>query len=132
MVLGGPALGQAVGGGCLIRPHGADVARGGPALGVQRVEVHVEPLARGLAGVDRAADGGALGVLVGSSTHSASSAGAFRFLRLVSPLRAGEPNHYLLDDHDLVGEARTEPAFELVSLGAFPAMIAGGCDGGGG
>ena len=41
-------------------------------------------------------------------------------------LRAGEPNHYLLDDHNLVGEARTEPAFELVSLGAFPAMIPGG------
>ncbi len=41
-------------------------------------------------------------------------------------LRAGEPNHHLLDDHALVGEARTKPAFELVSLGAFPAMIAGG------
>ena len=41
-------------------------------------------------------------------------------------LRAGEPNHYLLDNHDLVTRARTEAAFELVSLGAFPAMIAGG------
>lgn len=41
-------------------------------------------------------------------------------------LRAGEPNHYLLDHHDLVVRARTEAAFELVSLGAFPAMIAGG------
>lgn len=41
-------------------------------------------------------------------------------------LRAGEPNHYLLDHHDLVARARTEAAFELVSLGAFPAMIAGG------
>ena len=41
-------------------------------------------------------------------------------------LRAGEPNHYLLDRHALVARARTEAAFELVSLGAFPAMIAGG------
>ena len=41
-------------------------------------------------------------------------------------LRAGEPNHYLFDHHDLVARARTEAAFELVSLGAFPAMIAGG------
>ncbi len=41
-------------------------------------------------------------------------------------LRAGEPNHYLLDHHDLVTHARTEAAFELVSLGTFPAMIAGG------
>jgi gamma-glutamylcyclotransferase (GGCT)/AIG2-like uncharacterized protein YtfP len=41
-------------------------------------------------------------------------------------LRAGEPNHYLLDDHDLVGSVCTEPVFELVSLGAFPAMVAGG------
>ena len=41
-------------------------------------------------------------------------------------LRAGEPNHYLLDHHDLVARARTEAAFEFVSLGAFPAMIAGG------
>ena len=41
-------------------------------------------------------------------------------------LRAGEPNHYLLDHHDLVARARTEAAFELVSLGAFPAMVAGG------
>lgn len=41
-------------------------------------------------------------------------------------LRAGEPNHYLLDHHELVARARTEAAFELVSLGAFPAMIDGG------
>ena len=41
-------------------------------------------------------------------------------------LRAGEPNHYLLDHHYLVARARTEAAFELVSLGAFQAMIAGG------
>ena len=43
-------------------------------------------------------------------------------------LRAGEPNHYhyLLDHHAIVRRARTEPAFELVSLGAFPAMVAGG------
>ena len=41
-------------------------------------------------------------------------------------LRAGEPTHYLLDHHAIVRRALTEPAFELVSLGAFPAMVAGG------
>ena len=41
-------------------------------------------------------------------------------------LRAGEPNHYLLDDRALVGSVCTEATFELVSLGAFPAMIEGG------
>ena len=41
-------------------------------------------------------------------------------------LRSGEPNHYLLDHHDLVRRGRTEPAFELVSLGAFPALVHGG------
>lgn len=41
-------------------------------------------------------------------------------------LLSGEPNHRLLTAASLVGEARTEPAFELVSLGAFPAMVAGG------
>jgi len=41
-------------------------------------------------------------------------------------LLSGEPNHRLLVDAALVGEARTEPVFELVSLGAFPAMVADG------
>ncbi len=41
-------------------------------------------------------------------------------------LLSGEPNHRLLGDAALVGEAKTEPAFELVSLGAFPAMVADG------
>ncbi len=41
-------------------------------------------------------------------------------------LRVGEANHYLLEHQDLVARARTEAAFELVNLGAFPAMIAGG------
>ena len=38
----------------------------------------------------------------------------------------GEPNHRLLATAAFVGEARTEPAFLLVSLGAFPAMVTGG------
>ena len=41
-------------------------------------------------------------------------------------LLSGEPNHRLLAHAQLLGEARTEPLFELVSLGAFPAMLAGG------
>lgn len=32
----------------------------------------------------------------------------------------------MLDDHDPVRPGRTEPAFELVSLGAFPALVHGG------
>ena len=45
---------------------------------------------------------------------------------LYGTLLSGEPNHHLLADAPLVGEARTEPAFELVSFGAFPAMVPGG------
>ncbi|MDY0002190.1 MAG: gamma-glutamylcyclotransferase family protein [Polyangia bacterium] len=41
-------------------------------------------------------------------------------------LLRGEPNHRLLAHADFVGQARTEPAFELVSLGPFPAMVPGG------
>jgi gamma-glutamylcyclotransferase (GGCT)/AIG2-like uncharacterized protein YtfP len=41
-------------------------------------------------------------------------------------LRVGESNSHLLDGHELVARVRTEASFELVSLGAFPAMIAGG------
>ena len=41
-------------------------------------------------------------------------------------LLSGEANHPLLAGAELVGEARTEPAFDLVSLGAFPAMVRGG------
>lgn len=41
-------------------------------------------------------------------------------------LLSGEPNHRLLADAELVGAARTEPEFDLVSLGAFPAMVPGG------
>ena len=41
-------------------------------------------------------------------------------------LLRGEPNHRLLAGSPLVGEARTEPAFELVSLGPYPALVGGG------
>lgn len=41
-------------------------------------------------------------------------------------LLSGEPNHRLLAGAELVGEACTEPEFDLVSLGAFPAMVPGG------
>ena len=41
-------------------------------------------------------------------------------------LLSGEPNHPVLAAAVLVGEARTGHEFELVSLGAFPAMVPGG------
>lgn len=41
-------------------------------------------------------------------------------------LLRGEPNHELLGDSAFLGEARTDPAFSLVSMGSFPAMIRGG------
>ncbi len=42
-------------------------------------------------------------------------------------LRRGEPNHHrLLNRARFVGEARTEPKYELMDLGPFPALVAGG------
>jgi len=41
-------------------------------------------------------------------------------------LRSGERNHHLLQNSKLVQRARTGATFELVSLGAFPGMVAGG------
>lgn len=41
-------------------------------------------------------------------------------------LLAGEGNHRLLASAQLVGEARTEPAFELRDLGYFPGLVRGG------
>ena len=41
-------------------------------------------------------------------------------------LRAGGPNHHLLAGQTCEGQARTEPVFELASLGAYPAMALGG------
>ena len=41
-------------------------------------------------------------------------------------LLAGEGNHRLLANATLVGEARTEPAFTLHTLGAFPGLVKGG------
>lgn len=41
-------------------------------------------------------------------------------------LLAGEPNHRLLSAARLVADARTEPLYELVSLGPFPAMVPSG------
>ncbi len=43
-------------------------------------------------------------------------------------LRRGGSNHHLLLEGraEFVARARTPPAFELLDLGAFPAMVAGG------
>ncbi|MFN3430105.1 MAG: gamma-glutamylcyclotransferase [Candidatus Sericytochromatia bacterium] len=41
-------------------------------------------------------------------------------------LLAGEPNHRVLAGARYLGPARTEPVFELVSLGPYPALVPGG------
>jgi gamma-glutamylcyclotransferase (GGCT)/AIG2-like uncharacterized protein YtfP len=41
-------------------------------------------------------------------------------------LRRGQANHSQLADARFVAEARTEPRFELVDLGGFPALLEGG------
>jgi gamma-glutamylcyclotransferase (GGCT)/AIG2-like uncharacterized protein YtfP len=41
-------------------------------------------------------------------------------------LLAGESRHDLLAGATLLARTRTEPAFELADLGAYPALVAGG------
>ena len=41
-------------------------------------------------------------------------------------LRRGEANHHLLGAHPCLAVLRTEPCFELVSLGSYPALVTGG------
>ena len=41
-------------------------------------------------------------------------------------LLRGEVNHRLLKDAEFVGGAVTAPEYELIDLGAFPGMVAGG------
>ena len=41
-------------------------------------------------------------------------------------LLSGEPNHHVLADAELIGQASTAPDFLLVDLGAFPALVPGG------
>jgi gamma-glutamylaminecyclotransferase len=41
-------------------------------------------------------------------------------------LLRGQSNHRFLGDARCLGAARTEPEFELVDLGSFPAMVRGG------
>ena len=41
-------------------------------------------------------------------------------------LMTGEPNHRLLAHAQRVGHASTQPAYHLVDLGAFPALVPGG------
>jgi gamma-glutamylcyclotransferase (GGCT)/AIG2-like uncharacterized protein YtfP len=41
-------------------------------------------------------------------------------------LRRGEANHAQLDDARFIGTARTEPQYELVDLGGYPALLEDG------
>lgn len=41
-------------------------------------------------------------------------------------LLSGEPNHEVLADAEYLGRGATEPVFDMVSLGAFPAIVSGG------
>ncbi len=41
-------------------------------------------------------------------------------------LQRGDGNHRVIEAASYLGEARTAPAFTLVSLGPFPALVAGG------
>jgi gamma-glutamylcyclotransferase (GGCT)/AIG2-like uncharacterized protein YtfP len=41
-------------------------------------------------------------------------------------LRQGEPRHGLLGDADFIGAASTQPAFHLVDLGPYAALVRGG------
>ena len=41
-------------------------------------------------------------------------------------LLSGEPNHRVLTGARFLGPARTVPAFELASLGPYPALVPGG------
>ncbi len=43
-------------------------------------------------------------------------------------LRHGEPNHRLLSPPRFLRHARTTASYDLVDLGAFPAMVAGGAN----
>ena len=41
-------------------------------------------------------------------------------------LMTGQPNHGLLEEATHLGTGHTEAAFDLINLGAFPALLAGG------
>jgi gamma-glutamylcyclotransferase (GGCT)/AIG2-like uncharacterized protein YtfP len=49
-----------------------------------------------------------------------------RLLFVYGSLKRGLPNHRVLGDAEFVGECRTVARYELVTLGAYPALVARG------
>jgi gamma-glutamylaminecyclotransferase len=49
-----------------------------------------------------------------------------QLLFVYGSLKRGLPNHRLLGDAEFVGESLTVARYELVMLGAYPALVAGG------
>ncbi|WP_101759902.1 gamma-glutamylcyclotransferase [Oceanicoccus sp. KOV_DT_Chl] len=41
-------------------------------------------------------------------------------------LKQGGHNHYFLSQSSFIGRCRTEPAYELFTLGSFPCVVSGG------
>jgi gamma-glutamylcyclotransferase (GGCT)/AIG2-like uncharacterized protein YtfP len=62
----------------------------------------------------------------GAITEFSMSSSATVMVFVYGTLLQGEPNHDFLASARLIRAARTEPSFELVSLGPFPAMVPGG------